>query len=160
MSKKKNDTPTAVRVARWTAVAASVTALGTIGNTFIEKRPWFLGGDEPRAIVVSTTPNNTKPEIYEASPTVRFNVPNEAAFDGGGMNSVAMLNTPDMGMWINFLNFVVYSPFQAWTIIGSILLIVIFSIIEFFHRRKKKTELQKPIVWTTKDMDRDGPDIQ
>jgi hypothetical protein len=44
MSKK--ETPAAVRVARWTAAAAAITALGTIGNTFIEKRPWFLGGEE------------------------------------------------------------------------------------------------------------------
>jgi len=70
---------------------------------------------------------------------------------------MVMAGAPDMGLWINFLNFVEYRPIPAWTIIGSVVLIGIFSIVEFFHRRKKNKDKTQ---WTKDNPDLTGPDIQ
>ncbi len=75
-------TPVAVRVARWTAITAAITALGTIGNTFIDKKPWFLGGEEEKPAAVATPLPAPKvaaaaPE-FEAPPSVHFSMPSSA----------------------------------------------------------------------------------
>lgn len=158
MSKK--ETPTAVRVARWTAAAAAITALGTIGNTFIEKRPWFLGGeDEKPAIVASVPKPQPKMEHYEA-PVVHFNIPSgtqyvdksfiedsitassAASMSGGAITSAAttvMSGAPDMGLYINTLNFMMYRPVAFWLIVSTSILILIYFLIEYMYRKKKNT---------------------
>lgn len=111
----KKETPTAVRVARWTAAAAAITAFGTICNTFIEKRPWFLGGEpeKPTKMVSAMMPES--------------------------MNSaVTMSAAPDMGIWTGFLNFMKYSPVSFWTIFGSLSLLAIYLVFEFLHHRRNK----------------------
>jgi hypothetical protein len=163
MSKKKNNTPVAVRVARWTAVAAAITSLGTIGNTFIEKRPWFLGGDDIVAESVSVE-LIFQPEIY---------VPNLKSFDNGtGVqhveNSVSpdedgikhfsadpspviseyqipyqqqqtMASSPyDGSLYNQFRYFAYENPVSVWIFGGSILLIGVFTLVEYLHRRKQK----------------------
>jgi hypothetical protein len=155
MSKK--ETPTAVRVARWTAVAAAITALGTIGNTFIEKRPWFLGGeDEKPAIVASVPKSHPKMEHYE-SPVIHFNIPKGTEYiqksvseesvaasvmstssSDATMTQAAMAGTPDMGLYRNTLNFMIYRPVAFWLIVATSILILIYLFIEYIYIAKRK----------------------
>jgi hypothetical protein len=159
MSKK--ETPTAVRVARWTAAAAAITVIGTIGNTFIEKRPWFLGGEEEKPAIVASVPKpQPKMEHYEAPPAIRFNIPkgteyiqksmSEESVSASTMSAasanievsqpvVAMAGAPDMGWYRNTLNFMIYRPVEFWVIIGASILILAYFIVEYTHRKKKDT---------------------
>jgi hypothetical protein len=44
---KKPTTPIAVQVARWTALAAAVTTLGSIVDTLWKYQPWWLASKTP-----------------------------------------------------------------------------------------------------------------
>ena len=81
----KNNTPTAVRVARWTAIAAFGAALGSFLNTMWTSAPWWVKTSEERAAEhasstsahissLGTTPDDapmsmmmsvSEPELYE-----------------------------------------------------------------------------------------------
>lgn len=52
----KHTTPISVRVARWTAIAAAITAFGSVFNTMWSERPWWRETDT-RAMS-STVTNN------------------------------------------------------------------------------------------------------
>lgn len=156
MSKK--ETPVAVRVARWTAAAAAITALGTIGNTFIEKRPWFLGGEDEKPAVVSTIKTPAPVVEHHESPVIHFNatsgtgyvmkkkaitddvvVASTASSDHGAVAmSVTTAAAPDLGWYNNVLTYMYYRPFTFWTIAASVLILGGYLIIELLHSRQTK----------------------
>ncbi len=166
MSKKKSDTPVAVRVARWTAITAGITALGTLGNTFIEKRPWFLGGEEDKP-AISTNANHKsnnvqyfvsdESSVEEKKQRVELEGQLVKGFMSGGKtkeeaeklakqyaeisSQPSMSVAPDMGPWLNFLNFMEYKPVAFWLIVGSISVFGIAVLVEYLIRRKKKREM-------------------
>ena len=177
-------TPPSVRVARWAAVAAAITGLFTVGNTFIEKRPWFLGGEEEKPKVVESTPVPVKKVAhYEAPATIRFSIPKEGterldnevrkereynvtreastaivASMGTETPVMAMSVAPDTGLWGKFLNFMYYRPIPFWTITVSLFFICVFFVTELLHHRKKNKDKTK---WTLENPNYSaGPDIQ
>jgi hypothetical protein len=151
MSKK--ETPTAVRVARWTAAAAAITALGTIGNTFIEKRPWFLGGEEEKPAIVSTVKAPAPVVEHHESPVIHFEVasrtsgvkksvvadsaPTTVAMTPPPTSMVTMSAASDLGWYRNTLNYIIYKPVTSSLIIGSFILILVYFVVEYTHRKKK-----------------------
>ena len=163
-------TPPSVRVARWAAVAAAITGLFTVGNTFIEKRPWFLGGDEEKPTVVVPAPVPIKKVAhYEEPAAIHFSIPStngemksttvsEASVMSAMSSEIppasmmVMSSAPDMGWWGNFLNFMYYRPIPFWTITISLFFIGVFCVTELLHHRKKGKDKTR---WTV-----ENPDIQ
>lgn len=156
---KKNETPVAVRVARWTALAAAITALGTIGNTFVDKRPWFLGGEDTKpAIVVQHQVEKHSPDHYESPNIIKFNINQSTDVQQATINSTITSDgrnfekvrkykaeempningTSDVGWWSDIINFIEDRSISFWIISASIVLLGGYSIIEFFYIDKKK----------------------
>jgi uncharacterized PurR-regulated membrane protein YhhQ (DUF165 family) len=52
---------------------------------------------------------------------------------------VTMSAAPDMGWYRNTLNYIIYKPVTSSLIIGSFILILVYFIVEYTHRKKKTT---------------------
>lgn len=156
----KRQTPTAVRVARWTAIAAGVTALGSTVNTMWEKKPWFLGGDEPAQVErVEARPTGAHPMIaYEASATMNVSEEQRNAIvkslEQSGLNhddaikkaqeiielqsQPAMSIGPEPTLYERAYYFSEEHPIYFWLIVSCIVLLGGSTIVEYFHRRNEK----------------------
>lgn len=161
----KSKTPTAVRVARWTAIAAAVTALGSTINTMWEKKPWFLGGDEtpapivapasapaPTKLYIAPAPHN-KP-VYHTKPAIEHMV-SEAGSGVANVASVPAADNPPVMMtttameikptlYDRFMNFVKRNPIAFWLIFISAMVMGVYPLIEYFnHRHVKRMEREE-----------------
>jgi hypothetical protein len=122
----KSSTPVAVRVARWTALAAAITALGSIGNTMWTERPWWK--DPPAA--TATAEYVPAPKMYRA--------PSSVSMDDGTLKSekpiiaMSMAPAPET-IWDKLKGI----PMTTWLIIGSAIVGGAYALIEYLHSRSK-----------------------
>lgn len=112
---KNKETPTSVRVARWSAGAALITGTVSMFNTVWTERPWWMVS-EKTSIDTATSANMAM--VMSTSPG------------------------PELGLFNDFLVRMEHSPISTWLIVGSVVIIAVFAAIEYFHRHQKnKTKI-------------------
>lgn len=153
----KKETPASVRVARWTAVAAAIAALGTIGNTFIEKRPWFLESAKTEAVVkqpAAITHAPILPSYTESTNIVKFNFPqvqpvtslpsyetsvvttSQTYIDHNAVASMVSTSPAPSSVWNSISSFFAYYQTEAYVVMGAIVLLSIAALIEYFYQKR------------------------
>jgi hypothetical protein len=105
---KHQQTPTAVRVARWTTIAAAVTALGSFFNTMWTERPWWKE-PPPSPIVAPVSPPKNDYNVGVSG--LGFSMKDETA--------PTTAAAPRLSLWEKFLNQLQRSPTATWIMIAA-----------------------------------------
>lgn len=110
-------TPTPVRVARWSALVAGVTALGSFLNTMWTTAPWWV--QQSKATAEAATTMSAVAADSTSEPVV-----------------MAMALPPELGLLDTIIQHIQHNP-VSMTIVGACGLVLVWSVIaEYLHRRK------------------------
>ncbi len=162
-------TPTAVRVARWTACAALISALGSVFSTMWQEKPWWK--DPPPVEVHAPAVLPAPKKARETPATVSFTMPKGLSesrrllpkSSAGEVATVikpapvivvekqSVVTTPTRTLYQTFLIHLQYHPITTWLIIGSIGVLGIFVVVEFLHRHKHINESLPETVWSNQN---------
>ena len=168
-----NHTPIAVRVARWSALAAAITALGSVGDTMWTERPWWKDpvpteihapavvpvlkkARETPAVVSFTMPKGLSETRRDAPKSVAREVDTVVITSPAPVIAVEKPNTmvtPPRTLYQTFLIHLEHHSITTWLIIGSVVVFGIFMVVEFLHRRKHINEALPETVWSNPDAD-------
>jgi len=116
-------TPTAVRVARWSALAAGVAAFGSFLNTMWTSEPWWY--------------SRIVEKRESAHPTVNAMMSSSDSFVDGITPTMAM-SAPDPTLYEKFLLYAQHNQLAVSLIVACGLVIVGSTVIEYFHSKKHK----------------------
>ena len=111
------NTPVAVTVARWSALAAGVTALGSILNTMWTEAPWWV----QRADAAKVSPEIKMMAADEVMPMMAMSAPAPSFYDV----AMAKIST---------------SPIAVTLVAVSALVIVGSLVMEYHHRKHHRNE--------------------
>ena len=78
--KNKSTTPVSVKVARWSALAAALTVVGSIFNTMWTDRPWWAQ-PEPAPVIQAASPISAKPVQLSVPMSITVNTNPVSALD-------------------------------------------------------------------------------
>ena len=121
-------TPTPVRVARWSALVAAVTAVGSFLNTMWTTAPWWV--------------QQAKDTAHASSATTMSAVAAMTAEVGDPVASIAMSVGPELGVMDSIIQHIQHNPLSM-TLIGLCGLILIWSVIaEYYHRKRAAKDTQ------------------
>ena len=127
----ENKTPTSVRVARWSALAAAITALGSIVNTMWTERPWWK---EPPIAPIVHTAIQPKSEASGYHTTAPMTFANTAMIK----REVASVPTEvKLSLWDRINSISV----STWLIVASSGVGFVSAAVEYFHRRNAKKKV-------------------
>jgi hypothetical protein len=146
MSKKRSfrPIPTSVRVARWAAIAAAITAIGSVFNTVWVEKPWWKEAP-PTPIVRESLERSAPPRAYyrseagEGSPVSGARAPASIEVPEAMVMSTA--SGPEPTLWESFLIKLKTHPVSTWLILGSVLIGAIWIGVEIYEHYKKKKDL-------------------
>lgn len=142
-------TPVGISIAKWTAVAAGITALGSVFQTVWTERPWWLAKDEPAPVVASAQPPSAasdgfvkmrkEPEMAVRSARAPASEPVVAPAEAmtaisveppTASHEVAMSSAPERGWSI-----------WRWMVIFSVVVFIIAKVVErVLHRRHQASQ--------------------
>lgn len=139
MVMSKSSTPTTVRVARWAAIAALITAAGSMFNTVWTEKPWWKEeAPTPIAAEAFTSPNGThrvRPAPSRATAAETMSV---EASEGAPM--MTMSPSPEPTLWQKTQWYFENHTTATWLVAGSFLIGLGWLVSELFFHRKKKIE--------------------
>lgn len=157
-------TPIAVQVARYSALAAIITVAGSFLNTMWTERPWWKQ-EAPVAMVASATEGHVntdyvhglnyndenakggeiasvevaEPQAMSADSTESTEPQAMSADSAEPQESMVMSAAPDDESLLNGVRTQMKNnPFQFWGTILAGLVGSVSTIVEYFHRKKKK----------------------
>lgn len=152
-------TPIAISVAKWTAIAAGVTAFGSMFQTMWTDRPWWMEAESAKPVPMlremavrkpaSVVESNTESVDKSASPSSHGKSKVAVSASAPTRETQVMMSvSSDMGWWDKVRSRFEHSPWTTWMIVGSVLLTIVAKVVEFILRRrhKKFLETQSPLT--------------
>jgi hypothetical protein len=120
--------PTSVRVARWAAVAAAITALGSVFDTMWSQKPWWA--DEQPAPIVQVV-SKYQPRGFDAAndPAKKnyYSEKSEKSPETAGVEQVQSASSPVHQFHI-----------EKWFFYGAVFIGSVYVIVEYFWDRIRK----------------------
>lgn len=132
MSRNKT-VPVSIRVARWAAVAAVITAVGSVFDTMWSTRPWWVDSQPTPMVSVESAPVE-KPVHISSIKTFNRTIDNQANIPPEEESNSAPASTAMFSMGEEPIHV------SKWLLFGSIFVGAVYGVIEFFHYRKKKNQ--------------------
>jgi hypothetical protein len=147
-NKKAIETPISVRVARWAALAAAITAFGSIVTTVWSDRPWWV---EPTPVVqtvsapvvpsVQVLPNQPKHvEMFSKSqPNILYDI---GPITAGAANSPVTsprLEVTKFEWYRDTMKFLWRHPMASLLIVGCLVVFSTFGVMEFLYHRRTRS---------------------
>jgi hypothetical protein len=146
-------TPVTISVAKWTTIAAAVTAFGSMFQTMWTDKPWWLqNGTEVRAESKATHEKAIKKADHNFEAREKVSLADEpAASTASAMMAEeptnVMATAPDFGFWFKVRHPSLWS-FWTWVMVSSLTVMMVTKVaeIKLRNRHKKLLESQPPFT--------------
>jgi hypothetical protein len=129
-------TPTSVRVARWAAIAALITACGSLFTTMWSSRPWWAETPTPQQVTHVAAPIHVKEVVSEP---IYFHVGSLPPIVSEVKHQTMITESMTMSsMSAPIEDESARHTIEKWILLISIGIGASYAVIEYFNRRRLK----------------------
>jgi hypothetical protein len=130
--------PVSVQIARWAALGAIVTALGSLANTMWSDRPWWV---QPAPMVQLATPPPAPASVFEepkngTAKSIKLFDSVEFVDKSHNFAQLETVKTPPPHWYETWMKFLWRHPTTVIIAGASLLVLLVFGVVEFYFRKK------------------------